>query len=312
MRSYMLNAGLAVLVLAGCARDDFPSPPPVDPQQFTADHEEWRATRAEGLVTPPGGPVLWSGLWELAQGATPFGSDPSLPIVFSAADSPPLAGTLHRSGQEVRLEPAPGSPIGIKDGDVVTQTMVLENDRSRNTTTLALGSLGLRIHSEPGTDRLWLRMWDEDHPLRTTFQMPESYSPDPNWRVTARLDRYAELRDLPVADVTGGMIGYTSPGELVFRLNGEEHRLVTVGDFESTSYLILMWDSTATTTTYQAMRYMRVPAPGEDGWTIIDFNRAYNPPCVFTAFSVCALPPPENRLPVMITAGEKRWEKPAY
>ena len=75
----------------------------------------------------------------------------------------------------------------------------------------------------------------------------------------------------------------------------------------------MMWDETAGTETYEGMRYMRVPFPeGEEwsldqgGWTTIDFNRAYNPPCVFTAHSVCALPPRENYLTLAVTAGEKK------
>jgi hypothetical protein len=74
----------------------------------------------------------------------------------------------------------------------------------------------------------------------------------------------------------------------------------------------MMWDSTATTETYQAGRYLRVEKVDEEGWTTIDFNRSYNAPCVFTAFSVCALPPRENWLDLPVTAGEKRPDKPAY
>ena len=74
----------------------------------------------------------------------------------------------------------------------------------------------------------------------------------------------------------------------------------------------MMWDSTATTETYQAGRYMRVEMPDEDGWTTIDFNRAYNAPCVFTPFSVCALPPRANWLQLPVTAGEKRPAVPVY
>jgi uncharacterized protein (DUF1684 family) len=68
----------------------------------------------------------------------------------------------------------------------------------------------------------------------------------------------------------------------------------------------MLWDSTALSTTYGAGRYLRVPLADSTGWTVIDFNRTYNPPCVFTAFSTCAFPPPENRLPFAVTAGEKR------
>ena len=293
--------------------DEWPAPPPVSFDEFAQGHQEWRENRRERLVRPFSGVVLWMGLWELAQGATPFGSDPELRIVLPEEDSPRLAGVIHRSGQEIRLEPSAGSPLTIREGERVMESRVLQNDRSGNTTNLALGSLGMRIHGEPGTERLWLRVWDEDSTKRETFELPESYPVDTEWRITAKFEPYPEPRGLRVPDVTSGTIEYQTPGELVFRADGREHSLIAVVQSErSTSYFVMMWDSTATIDTYQAGRYMSVPFADEDGWTTIDFNRAYNPPCVFSAFSVCALPPPENRLRLAVTAGEKRPDEPAH
>ena len=89
---------LGALLLLGCQEVEWPTPPPVVAAEFEADHEEWRSNRRDRQVTPPSGPVLWIGLWELSQGETEFGSDPSLPIVLDAEDAQPLAGTFHRSG----------------------------------------------------------------------------------------------------------------------------------------------------------------------------------------------------------------------
>ncbi len=309
--THALRLGLVVLILAGCT-EEWPDPPSVALETLRAEHEEYRQNRERRLVTPPGGSVLWVGLFELPQGATPFGSDPALPITLPAEDSPPVAGTLHRSGQEIRLEPAPGSPIRIRGGEPVREPSVLGSDRSGNLTNLALGSLGMRIHGEPGTDRLWLRVWDEDHPIRETFTLPEYYPIDNAWRVAARFEPYPEPQPLRVPDVTGGTIEYQAPGELVFQADGREHSLIATAGANASSFFIMMWDSTATTETYQGGRYLRAPMPDEDGWTTIDFNRAYNAPCVFTAYSVCALPPLENWLALAVTAGEKRPEEPAY
>jgi hypothetical protein len=184
--------------------------------------------------------------------------------------------------------------------------LALASDRTEAPTVLAVGSLRVRLHGEPGTDRLWLRAWDEEHPDRETFRLPESFAPDTAWRVSARFARFRAPRTYRVADVTGGSQEYRSPGELVFHLGGREHRLAAFADSASRDFFVMFWDSTSTTMTYEGGRYLHVPLPDDDGWTVIDFNRAYNPPCVFTPYSTCALPPPGNRLGTAIEAGEKR------
>jgi uncharacterized protein (DUF1684 family) len=311
----------AALLLAGCT-GDWPDPPPIAEEVLLAEHEEWRANRERRMVTPPGGAVLWMGLWDLPQGTVEFGSDPSLPIVLPAEDAPSSAGALRRVGQVVTLEPAPGSDIRVRrpdpaEGDAVieetvTGPLVLENDRSGNTTVLALGSLGMRVHAEPGTDRLWLRTWDEDSPMRESFVLPDYFDVSNEWRVAARFEPYDEPVFLRFPDVTGGEVEYRAPGELHFRKDGRSHSLIATAGENSRSYFILMWDSTATANTYQGGRYLRADLPDESGWTTIDFNRAYNPPCVFTAYSVCALPPRENWLELHVSAGEQRPENPAH
>ena len=117
---------------------------------------------------------------------------------------------------------------------------------------------------------------------------------------------------LRVPDVTGGTVEYQARGELVFRRDGREHSLIATAGDNARSFFIMMWDSTAVNDTYQGGRYLQASLPDDDGWSTIDFNRAYNAPCVFTAFSVCALPPRENWLELHVSAGEKRPAKPVY
>ena len=306
---------LASVGLAGCA-GDWPDPPPIATETLLAEHEEWRSNRERRLATPPGGAVLWMGLWDLVQGSVDMGSGESNTIVLPAEDSPAFAGTIRREGMVVTLEPAPGSGIKIRTDDPededavietpVTEPLVLENDRSGNTTVLTLGSLGMRVHKEPGSDRLWLRTWDEDSPLRETFTLPDYYPVTNDWRVQARFEPFDEPRTLRFPDVTGGEVEYRTPGELRFEVDGREHSLIATAGENSTSYFILVWDSTATVNTYQGGRYLRAPLADEEGWTTIDFNRTYNAPCVFTAYSVCSLPPRENWLELHVTAGEQR------
>ena len=290
------------------------------PEVLAAEHEEWRARRQGSLANPDGGVVSWVGLWGLEEGANPFGSDPALDIVLPAEDSPPLAGTLHLgavdpgtdSAPALLLVPEAGGGLALRGGGAVDGPVEVAHDRSGNTTFLTLGSLGLRVHAERGTDRLWLRAWDTDSPRSAAFELPDYYPVANEWRLAARFDPYDEPRDVPMADVTGGTVANVSPGELVFRADGREHRLIAFATPSSRSYLVMVWDSTAVDDTYQLGRYMRVPLPDGDGWTVIDFNRLYNPPCAFTPYSVCSFPPRDNRLSLAVRAGEKRPADPAF
>lgn len=304
---------LAIGILStGCTGETWPDPASVDPHVLLTEHEEWREGRRNNLANPNAGVISWDGLFELTEGANTFGSDPSAAIVLPEEDAAPLAGTLHLEDGAVRLVPEPGSGLGLRDpvsdavGEAITEPMPLPDDRSEGTIRLALGSLGMRVHAEPGTERLWLRVWDTDAPRLAAFELPEYFPITNDWRVTARFEPYPEPRTVTLGDVRGGTLENTAPGDLVFRVGGAEHRLMAFAGATSRSYFISLWDSTAVADTYQAGRYMRAPFPDDDGWTTIDFNRAYNAPCAFTPHSVCSLPPRENYLRFFVTAGEKR------
>lgn len=296
---------ILVLVLWSCS-DEWPAPPSLDPAELAAEHAEWREYRRGRLVEPPGGAVVWVGLWDLPEGETRFGSESELPITLPLDEAHAVVGTIRRDGGEVTLKPAPGAPLVLDDGTPIEEPTGLADDRSDEPTTFRIGSLGMRVHAEPGTDRLWLRAWDEEHPDRDSFRLPDFFPVDPEWVVPARFDAYPEARPLTVPDVTGGLVEYQARGELVFRKAAREHRLIATAGESSTRFFVMLWDSTATTETYQGGRYLQVEFPDEDGWTTIDFNRTYNAPCVFTPYSVCALPPRENWLELAVTAGEKR------
>jgi len=297
---------LVLSICVGCADEPWPRPPAIPEQQFVREFHAWRDYRRSRLVFPGPGPVTWVGLWELRPGSMALGADSTLPIVLRTVGAPRLAGTIRRENASVRFEPAARAQVRLADGTIVSAPVTMVSDRNDSATTLAIGSLRLRVHGEPGTDRLWLRAWDEEHPARGTFVLPESFPPDTAWRISARFEQFQTPREFLVADIADGTQTYRSPGELVFRVDGREHRLVAFAEPKDTIFFLMMWDSTARSTTYQAGRYLRVPFPDTAGWTVIDFNRAYSPPCVFTPYSTCAFAPRENRLTLAILAGEKR------
>jgi uncharacterized protein (DUF1684 family) len=294
----------ALIVLAGCEK--WPAPTPMSLEEHQADFAKWREGRREALVRPGSGAITWIGLWDLPNGSFTVGSNDSSDVLLMGNNFPSKLGTIDRSDSGITFTPARGAHPMIADSIPITSTINVVTDRSRGSTVISAGTYRFRIHGEPGTDRLWVRAWDEQHPLRETFQLPESYPLSGEWRVAARFDSFPAPKDIRVGDVAEGTQTYHSPGELVFRIQGKEHRLAVSADSASRDYFIMLWDSTATTTTYGAGRYLRVPLADSTGWTVIDFNRTYNPPCAFTAFSTCAFPPAENKLPFAITAGEKR------
>jgi uncharacterized protein (DUF1684 family) len=304
MRPFVRLFTLVVLFALACER--WPEPTPLTPAEQETAYAQWREARRSGLVRPGSGAVTWIGLWDLPVGEFTIGSDSSLDMMLTGDGVPPRIGTLVRTDSALRFTPATGATVTLGDSIPITKTIDVVSDRSRGYSVIAVGPVRFRIHGEPGTERLWVRAWNEHHPARETFQLPETYPISAEWRVSARFDSFAVVRDFQVADVADGIQAYRAPGELVFRIAGQEHRLAVSADSGSRDYFIMLWDSTATTTTYGAGRYLRVPVADSTGWTVIDFNRTYNPPCAFTAFSTCAFPPPENKLPFAITAGEKR------
>lgn len=299
---------IAIALLATASCDTWPEPAPMTREAHEADFRQWRVARRDGLVRPGSGAVTWVGLWELPVGEFQIGADSGLPIVLPGSQVPRRLGTIARSADAIRFTPARGAHPTLGDGTPITSVIDVESDRSRGFTVIAAGTVRFRVHGEPGTDRLWIRAWDETHPRRQTFELPDPFPLSAEWRVAARFDSFPSPREFRVADVADGTQAYHSPGELVFRVRGKEYRLAVSADSGSRDYFIMLWDSTATSTTYGAGRYLRVPLADSTGWTVIDFNRTYNPPCVFTAFSTCAFPPPENRLPFAMTAGERRLQ----
>jgi uncharacterized protein (DUF1684 family) len=154
-------------------------------------------------------------------------------------------------------------------------------------------------------DLIGIRLRDTANAAIREFQGIESFPVSIDWRIPARFDRYDPPRVIEVPNVLGQISEQPSPGAVVFRVGGERLRLDVTGNPEGDSFSIVFGDMTNGIETYGGGRFLEVEAPDEEGRLFIDFNRAYNPPCVFTAFATCPLPSRENNLSVRIEAGEK-------
>src|SRR5262249_36692070 len=156
-------------------------------------------------------------------------------------------------------------------------------------------------------DRFALRVRDQNNDARTRFRGLEYFPIDPKWRIEARLERYDSAKMIPIANVTGTVNESPSPGTLVFEIDGQSYKLDPILEKGSTDLFVIFADATSGRETYGAGRFVYAPAPGPDGKTVLDFNKAHNPSCAFTRYATCPLPPRQNRLRIRIDAGEKKY-----
>jgi uncharacterized protein (DUF1684 family) len=283
---------LVVLALTGCARDSWPDPPAVEQAQYQKDYDAWREDQRASLQA-----LAIVGIWPLKEGETPFGSDAALPIVLPAAHFPPRAGVVRRAGDVITIAPAPGAALRLDDATPLQKPAAVES--------FAGGPVHLLVTSA-GDDRRWLMGTDESHPALKSPPAVEAFPLDARWRVTARFDAFDQPKTIRVPDVRGGEMEFMAVGQLVFRIGGEEMRLTAIGEPGSDTFFVMFKDPTNQTTTFRGYRILtpRVVKSGE--FTVVDFNFASNPPCAYSRYTVCPLPPPENKLPVAIEAGLKR------
>ena len=149
-----------------------------------------------------------------------------------------------------------------------------------------------------------LRVKDADAPTRTGFAGLDYWPADPAWRVTGRFVPHPAGRTLDVASVINTIEPMPNPGAIEFERGGHHYRLEALDEGDGGLSLIFA-DRTNGHGSYGAGRFLDADMPGADGRVVLDFNRSYNPPCAFTAYATCPLPPPENRLDLAVTAGEK-------
>lgn len=265
---------------------------------------EWRAERVANLKGPDGWLNL-AGLYWLDQGTNSFGAAAGNDLVTPGGSAPPELGAFLVADGTVTFRAAPGAEV--LHGESLVTEILLADDREKEATLLTSGSLAWTVIRR--MDRLGVRLRDYDHPAVTAFAGIESYPANPNWRLEARFEPYPEPREIRVPTIVEGL-GWepTVPGTLEFEAQGKSLSLEAYRSDDG--FMIVFADGTTGDTTYPAGRYLAADLPGPDGATILDFNRAYNPPCVFTEFATCPLATPRNRLPVAVEAGEKYTEEP--
>jgi uncharacterized protein (DUF1684 family) len=294
-RAYPAALFLGVLIFAvACNSSD---PLIKDEAAYVKSVEEWQQQRLERLKRKNSWLSL-AGLYWLEEGENSFGSDPDNQIIFPAkADA--FCGALVLKDSVVTLEVADAVEIG--SGDSLVSRLVLNDDHSDQPTFLQQGDLAWYIIKRG--DRFGIRLWDNKHPRIDQLDHIPSYPIQTSYVVEATLEPFDTPRSMTVATpVAGYTETYECPGTLNFRLHGKNLKLYPFAS--GNDYFLVIADETTAVDTYGAGRFMYA-GPDSTGRIILDFNKAYNPPCAFSPFATCPMPPRENILEVAIEAGEK-------
>jgi uncharacterized protein (DUF1684 family) len=262
--------------------------------------EAWRNRRLMRLTSEDGWLTL-VGLFWLKEGENTLGSDPSNNIVLSQGKAPRFIGSLWLDRGEVRLEARPDA--GVTQTGKPISTLTLRSDADEEPTVVTLGTLSFQIIKRG--DRLGLRVKDKENPTRLRFAGLDYYPVNPKWRVEARFEPYNPPKTLPIVNILGMVENEVSPGAFAFEVEGKTYRLDAVLEKGSEELFIIFADQTNGKETYGGGRFLYAAPPHAGGRVVVDFNKAYNPPCALTSYTTCPLPPPQNRLPFRVEAGEK-------
>jgi uncharacterized protein len=279
-----MSAMLAVPLLVAAAAVD---------STYQTEIEQFRQKRNESLKRNW---ITLAGLFWLKPGTNTIGSGRDNDVVLPKG--PARLGTLELHGKDVTLRLNSGAQATIDDKPArpITRMAV---DTTGNPTLLSLGSLRITVIER--SDKIGVRVKDTESPALKTFNGTEWFPTDPNLRVEAKWVPETGKK-IAISNVLGQTEQTEVPGEAVFTVNGKELHLQPIQE-EPDSLFFIFSDATKGET-YPGGRFLYTDMP-KDGKVVLDFNKAYSPPCAFTAYATCPLAPKENRLPVRIEAGEK-------
>jgi len=277
---------------AACA--SFAATDAVDPA-YQQSFDKWKAEQVDDLKQN------WlplAGLFWLKPGENTFGSDKGNAIVFPKG--PKYAGVFVLQGEEVRVRLTPDTHAQI-DGKTASSA-TLQPDTSGKRTVVEMGSL--RFHVIKRGRRVGVRLKDLESEAVKSYPGPTFFPLDLGYRVTATWIPSDGKKTVDVPNVLGDVTPTPVAGTAVFKINGQELRLQPLGGNPAKGLFFVFSDLTAKSDTYPGGRFLDT-GPVANGTVVLDFNRAYNPPCAVTPYATCPLAPKENRLPMAVPVGEK-------
>lgn len=272
----------------------------ISTEDHAAEVEVWYQERVKSLKADEGWLNL-IGLHWLELGETTFGTSSESGFRLESEGFPDSIGVFSLEEEKVYFTPQTDS-IFIGESEVKEKIKIFDTE-GQLSEKLSLGSLRWNIIKR--ADAYGVRLRDLETAAVTQFEGIERFPVDIEWRLEAKFVPYVPVREIPITNVLGQTTPNPSPGYLEFEKEGKSYRIDAL-DAEDELYLIIA-DNTSGGETYGGGRYMYVKKPVSGDLVILDFNKAYNPPCVFTPHATCPLPPRQNMLDLSIMAGERTF-----
>ncbi|WP_049622992.1 DUF1684 domain-containing protein [Frateuria defendens] len=303
------TAVLAFALSLGVAAVHAESPAVADAAAYTHEIEQWRSARV-GRLTAPNGWLSLIGLEWLKEGANRVGSAAGNDIVLKAGPAHLGAVTLEKDGT-VRIALAKDSGATV-DGKPVAEAVLVDDMHVKGDaapTTVRFGEANFFVIDRDG--RKALRVKDANAAPRQHFLGLDYFPIDPSWHIVADWVPFVPAHKLEIGNVLGTVDKVDVPGKAVFVREGHTYELQPYQEEPGGELFFVLADRTSGKETYGAARFLYAALPagglGKPGKVVLDFNKAYNPPCAFTPYATCPLAPPENRLDLRVTAGEKKY-----
>jgi uncharacterized protein len=286
-----------VFVITSCGSRDLGNAP--IPSDYEEQIHEFYENRRASLTAPQGWMRL-AGMYWLDPGANTFGDATGVDVLFPEGFGKAQMGSFVLNENNVVMELANGVEVLI-DGNPHTGIVPIFDDQINP--MVNFGTLHWTVIQR--SELVGIRLYNSVNALADKFEAFDRYPFDPDFLVNARLVPHTEPTTVGIVNILGQLTQVNSPGRLHFSVRGESFSLIALEGGQR--MFVIVGDETNRTETFQAGRYMYIDYPPEGSdLTIIDFHKAYNPPCAFNQYTTCQFPPRENILPISIYAGEKR------
>lgn len=295
MRIILIASLFLLILLIGCTQKPNANP------DYVNQIKAWDQKRIERLKDDDGWLNLVGRFW-LKKGESTFGSAKDNDIVIESNKLPEHTGKFVFKDTVVTFIANDGVSVLLNGNPI--KNIVMIDDQKKNMTVLQIGSIKFNLIVR---DTLYgIRFRDINSDLVKNFKGIERFPIDESWKIKAKFEPYAPPKEISVPNVLGQISKEKSPGAVVFTRGGKTYKIDAVDEGGDKLFLIIA-DETSGEETYGGGRFMYVNKPDSTGNIELDFNKAFNPPCVFTKYATCPLPPEQNYLKLRIEAGEKMY-----